>query len=146
MAHINAFSASWEITWTDNLSWIIIRRIYSCRDLRRLKGMLAFWDSWVVRYRILWSKNLLNLEILVRIFTYTFNNLFNNNSSLSPKLQWKKSTACKYCNFIFSLINRCIFVWSNMFQHVAPDSNASVWQAVWVCGSGVVWGWRLWKT
>ncbi len=110
---------------------------------KRVEGLLAFWDSWVVRYRILWSKN---LEILVRIFTYRFNNLFNNNNCLYPKLQLKKSTTCKYCNFIFSLINRCIFVLSNMLQHLAPDSNASVWHAVWVCGSGGVGGWRLWKT
>lgn len=120
MAQINSHSlnASWEITWTDNLSWIIVHRIYSFSGLRGLKGcwlseILEWWEIWYFGERVYEIKRYWYKYLYIHLILYLF------NSSLYPWLQWKKSTAqCKYCNFniyehythFFLLMNRFIFV------------------------------------
>lgn len=88
-AHMNA---SWEITWTDNLSWIIIHRIYSFSDLRAV-GILRFLSGEI--YGTLEQDLVKFRDTGINIYIYYFFGLIVTfiQSLNGKKLQHNVSTA-----------------------------------------------------
>jgi len=143
--HVNSLSASWEIKWTDNLSWIIIHRIYSFSEGWRL---LAFWflsgeindtsEQDLVKF----------LDTSINIYINLISTLIQNLNG-KKKLQHNVSTATATL-FYLPISSKFIDVLSN-FRACCSVALCNLPTPDRQCGSEVVGGclqcWYItWKT